>query len=264
MKLCRYSTAAGPMLGRIVDEMIVPVAGDAFGTLRDDGTAIPLAGAQLLPPVIPSTFFCAGLNYRHHIEEAQRRGVAAKVPERPDVGYRANNALIGHDADIVKPYDCTGDFEYEGELVAVIGRDLRRVSRREAADGIFGWTIGNDVSARAWQRSDRTLWRAKNSDTFKPMGPWIDTAAEPMQSETRVFVNGALSSSCETGDMIFSAIDFIVEITRYVTMRAGDVLWLGTDAIGPMAPGDTVEVEISKLGRLRNRVVAEAAPSPRA
>lgn len=259
MRLCRFSGASGPATGRLVDEVVIPVAGGPFGDLREIGPATPLDQVRLLPPTIPSTFFCAGLNYRKHVEEARRKGnTNVKLPDRPDVGYRANNALIGHDAEIIKPRDYQGPFEYEGELVAVIGRHLRRASRDEAADGIFGWTIGNDVSARAWQRSDRTLWRAKNSDTFKPMGPWIDTAAKPMTSETSVLINGELSSSYRTGDMIFDAIDFITEITRYVTMTPGDVLWLGTDGIGAMTAGDVVEVTITGLGTLRNRVVDEA------
>ncbi len=118
----------------------------------------------------------------------------AKLPERPEVGYRANNALIGHGDAIVVPPDLDDSLEAEPEIVAVIGKQLRHVSRDEARAGIFGWTIGNDVSARTWQRGDRTFWRAKNSDTFKPMGPWIATDADPDQATTTMRVNGTASS----------------------------------------------------------------------
>ena len=257
MKLCRFQSSAGPVFGRVVDDWVAPLSGDPFSRPREAGAALPLASVTLLPPTLPSTFFCAGLNYGRHIEEALKRGnTAAKMPERPDVGHRANNALIGHGAAIVKPADYEGRFEYEAELVAVIGRTLSRVSRAEAEDGIFGWTIGNDVSARGWQHGDRTMWRGKNSDTFKPMGPWIDTEASPMGGDTRVFVNGEMTSCFPTGAMIFDAIDFITEISRYVTMQPGDVLWLGTDGMGAIAPGDTVDIEIDGLARLSNPVVA--------
>ena len=257
MRLCRFYAAHGVQFGRVVDDVIVPLAGNAFGDWREAGAPIPLADAILAPPTIPSSFFCAGLNYSRHIEEAQRRGnTSAKLPERPDVGHRSNNALIGHGQVIIKPPDCEGRFEYEAELVAVIGRQLRGASRNEAADGIFGWTIGNDVSARVWQHSDRTFWRAKNADTFKPMGPWIDTEATPLQGDATVRVNGVETSRFRTDSMIYSAVDFIVEITRYVTMQPGDVLWLGTDGMGALAPGDTVAITIDGLATLSNPVVA--------
>jgi 2-keto-4-pentenoate hydratase/2-oxohepta-3-ene-1,7-dioic acid hydratase in catechol pathway len=130
-------------------------------------------------PVIPSTFFCVGVNYKDHVERmAARRGTKPSYPPRPDIGYRANNALIAHEENIVKPRDAGEQFQYEGELVAVFGKRCRNVSKEQALDYVFGWTIGNDVSERTWQANDRTLWRAKNCDTFKPMGPWIVTDAD--------------------------------------------------------------------------------------
>ena len=109
---------------------------------------------------------------------AAKRGTKPSYPPRPDIGYRANNALIAHGENIVKPRDAGAQFQYEGELVAVFGRRCRNVSKEEALSHVFGWTIGNDVSERSWQANDRTLWRAKNCDTFKPMGPWIVTGAD--------------------------------------------------------------------------------------
>jgi 2-keto-4-pentenoate hydratase/2-oxohepta-3-ene-1,7-dioic acid hydratase in catechol pathway len=114
------------------------------------------------------------------------------------------------------------------------------------------------VSERTWQRSDRTLWRAKNADTFKPMGPWIVTGLHPRDMKTVVRLNGKVVDSFETGNMIFDAETYISEVSRYNTLHPGDVMWLGTDGMPQnMKPGDTVEVEITGIGVLRNKVVAE-------
>ncbi|HEX3803506.1 MAG TPA: fumarylacetoacetate hydrolase family protein [Solirubrobacteraceae bacterium] len=214
----------------------------------------------MLPPTEPRTFFCVGMNYASHIEHARSRGnTSARLPDKPEVGYRASNALIGHGSEIVLPSDLTGLIEAEPELVAVIGRQVRRASPDEARDAIFGWTIGNDVSAREWQYADRTFWRAKNSDTFKPMGPWIVTDVDPARFVTTLRVNDEEVTSFTTGEMIFDAVDYIVAITRYITMYPGDVLWLGADGSGALADGDDIEIEISGIGSLCNTVVAEEA-----
>src|SRR5205823_7554830 len=149
-------------------------------------------------------FYAAGLNYRSHIEWANSRGGNYKVPEQADIGYRSNNALIGSGEDIVIPDDSRGPVEYEGELVAVIGRTAKNVSEREALDYVRGYTLGNDVSERSWQKSDRTLWRAKNADTFKPMGPRIVPGIDPMNQVIEVRINGRTVSSYNTKGMIFS------------------------------------------------------------
>ncbi len=217
---------------------------------------VPLTEAQWLPPAVPFVFYAVGMNYRSHIRHARSLGdAAAVVPDRPEVGYRANNALIGHRQAIRVPPDVTGRFEAEGEVVAVIGRDLRRATRSEAQDAVFGWTIGNDVSAREWQHADRTLWRSKNSDTFKPMGPWIETEVDPMSQTTTVAVDGDVRASFPTGDMIFDPWDYLVEISRYITVHRGDVLWMGSDATVQIEPGQTVAIAVTGIGSLSNPVV---------
>ncbi|MGW0585254.1 fumarylacetoacetate hydrolase family protein, partial [Streptomyces sp. NPDC002920] len=125
----------------------------------------------------------------------------------------------------------------------------------------FGWTIGNDVSARAWQHQDRTFWRSKNSDTFKPMGPWIETDVDALAQTTTLSVNGAERASFPTGDMVFDPFDFLVEITRHITVHPGDVLWMGAEATCRIEPGDTVEVGISGIGVLSNPVQLEGNQS---
>jgi 2-keto-4-pentenoate hydratase/2-oxohepta-3-ene-1,7-dioic acid hydratase in catechol pathway len=258
---CRFATADGAVSFGVVEDDKVRVAGSPFVTDgRPSGAVYALDDVWLLPPVVPNTFFCVGLNYRRHIEHALSMGHAGTAwPIRPEVGYRANNALTGHGSDIVAPADLTGRFEAEGELVAVIGATLRNCSRDEAAEGIFGWTIGNDVSAREWQHGDRTFWRSKNADTFKPMGPWIETDVDALAATTTITVNDVEVSRFATGDMVFDPYDYITEIARYCTLSPGDVLWMGADGAAAIAAGDTVAVSISGIGTLRNRVVNVAA-----
>ncbi len=260
---CRFQDNGTAKYGIVEDDQLTVVNGVPWGEHTVTARRRNLASVKLLPPVIPSTFFCVGLNYDGHIKHAKARGnPVAKLPDRPEVGYRANNALIAHNEPIVVPSDLDNSLEAEPEIVAVIGKPLRHASRDEAQRGIFGWTIGNDVSARTWQRNDRTFWRAKNCDTFKPMGPWIATHADPKDATTTMRVNGNSVVTFHTGDMIFDALDFIVEITKYITMQPGDVLWMGADGTLPIAPGDTVEINISGIGTLRNSVVLEGPREP--
>ena len=261
MRWCRTRHAGREVYGIVEDEHVIPVDGDPFTGYTATDTRLALADTALLPPVIPPTFYAVGYNYTgHNAKAAVRTGTpVAPKPERPEVGYRAQSALIGHGATVVKPADCTGPFEAEAELVAVIGRDVRRCkSRDEAAESVFGWTIGNDVSARTWQRGDRTLWRAKNSDTFKPMGPWIETEAEPLDGTTTVTLDGAKLAAFRTGAMIFDPYDYICEISRYITLRAGDVLWMGSDAMVEMPAGHTLGIAITGIGTLANPVTEES------
>jgi 2-keto-4-pentenoate hydratase/2-oxohepta-3-ene-1,7-dioic acid hydratase in catechol pathway len=211
------------------------------------------------PPVIPGNFYAAGLNYRAHIEWANKaHGTTYKVPERADIGYRSNNALIGSGEDIVIPKDSSGQVEFEGELVAVIGKRARNIPEERALDCVAGYTLGNDISERSWQRSDRTLWRAKNSDTFKPMGPKIVPGIDPMNQVIEVRVNGRTVSSYNTSGMIFGVAHFIARMSRYLTLHPDDVIWFGCD--GPtepaLRPGDRVEVVNDAIGVLANRLVA--------
>jgi len=255
---CRYRDVEGPRFAIVDGEKAQPVVGSPFSSHYESGDPLPLSDVELLPPVEPRTFFCAGLNYRAHVERALEHGHTSVVaPERPEVGYRANSALVASGSPIVRPADYPYPLEAEGELVAVVGRPLRHCSVDDARAGVVGWTIGNDVSARWWQRSDRTLWRAKNCDSFKPMGPFLVTDVDPMASTTTVRVNGEERASFATGDMIFDPFQYISEVSRYITLSPGDVLWMGTDETPPFVPGDTVEVSISGLGTLSNPVVEE-------
>ena len=254
---CRFEKDKQASYGLIEGDSVIAVDGTPFGDHRRTTRAFPLSSVKLLIPVVPPTFYCVGINYADHITRmAAKRGTEPVFPARPDIGYRANNALIAHEEDIVKPADAGEQFQYEGELVAVFGKRCRNVSRENALDYVLGWTIGNDVSERGWQKSDRTLWRAKNADTFKPMGPWIVTGLDPARMETIIRLNGKETDRFATNNMIFDTATYIAEVSKYCTIEPGDVMWMGTDGLPQnMQPGDTVEIEITGIGVLRNRVV---------
>jgi 2-keto-4-pentenoate hydratase/2-oxohepta-3-ene-1,7-dioic acid hydratase in catechol pathway len=202
-------------------------------------------------------FYAAGLNYRAHIDWANaHHGGSYKVPAQADIGYRSPNALILSGEDIVIPKDSPGPVEFEGELVAVIGKTVRNLTEKNALSCVAGYTLGNDVSERSWQKSDRTLWRAKNSDTFKPMGPFIVDGIDPMAQTIEVRVNGKTASSYSTKGMIFSVAQYLSRMSSYLTLHPGDVVWFGCD--GPTLPalkaGDLVEVVNEHIGVLSNHV----------
>jgi 2-keto-4-pentenoate hydratase/2-oxohepta-3-ene-1,7-dioic acid hydratase in catechol pathway len=257
MRWIRFTAQGRTAYGLVEGDRIAEVKGDPFDGYERTGTSHALATVRVGLPVVPSTFYCVGLNYAEHvIQAAKKLGIEAKLPERPDVGYRANNALLAHGQDVIIPADATDKVQYEGELVAVIGKRCRNVSEAEALNYVLGYTIGNDVSERTWQRSDRTLWRAKNTDTFKPMGPWIETDVDLDKLETVVRVNGQESVRFKTNAMIHGVALYISTISKYCTLEPRDVLWMGTDLFSPdLKSGDVVDVEITGIGVLTNRFV---------
>jgi len=262
MRWARIDHNGTPVYGIIEGDTIALVGGDLFDSPRKTGESVALATAKLLVPVIPKTFYAAGLNYVDHVVEmAEKRGVEPNIPDKPDIGYRANNALIADGEAIVKPSDSGELFQYEGELVAIIGKQVKHVSEAAALDCVFGYTIGNDVSEREWQRGDRTFWRGKNADTFKPMGPWIETEVDLDSLRTTVRMNGREVIAFDTNRMLFGVARYISAMSRYLTLYPGDVIWMGTEGSPEnMVPGDVVEVEISGIGVLRNPIVAEEGP----
>jgi 2-keto-4-pentenoate hydratase/2-oxohepta-3-ene-1,7-dioic acid hydratase in catechol pathway len=259
MKWCRFQSGATVSYGLIEGDTITEVSGSPFETPTRTATTHSLGAVTLRVPVIPPTFYAAGVNYREHVTEmAHRRGVKPEFPPQADVGYRANNALVATDEPIVIPRDATDQVQYEGELVVVIGRRCKRVREAEALDYVFGYTIGNDVSERTWQRGDRTFWRGKNTDTFKPMGPWIVTGLDPDALRVTIRLNGREMFTYAVKDAIFGVRQFISRMSQYLTLYPGDVLWMGTDgATENMKDGDVVEVEVPGIGVLRNPVVRE-------
>ncbi len=265
MKWCRFSKNDKTAFGVIQGETVVEVVGSPFdgnggaGLEQKRVAQHQLSEVKLLPPVIPPTFYAAGINYPEHVTwAAQMRGEEPKLPEAADIGYRAVNSITGHLDPIIVPKDATEQVQYEGELVVVIGKECKNVTEEQALDYVFGYTIGNDVSERTWQRNDRTFWRAKNSDTFAPMGPWIVTGLEPDDLHVTVRLNERTVGEYDVKTAIFSVRHYISRMSKYLTLVPGDVVWMGTDgATENMKDGDTIEIDISEIGTLSNKVVWE-------
>ncbi len=256
MRWIRYQYGGSASYGIVEGDQVEEVSGTPFGEHRRTGHRFPLTAVRLGVPLVPLTFYAAGINYEEHVREAAALlGREPDLPDKADIGYRANNALIAHGEPIIIPADATEQVQYEGELVVVIGKRAKNVSEDEALSCVLGCTIGNDVSERTWQAGDRTLWRAKNSDTFKPMGPWIETDFDLDSMETVIRVNGEAVSQFATNNMIFGVAHYISEMSRYLTLHPGDMIWMGTDgATQNIEAGDTVDVEISGIGTLSNPV----------
>lgn len=259
MRWVRFTADGKTAFGILEGERITEVSGDPFAGYERTARQHALAAVKLEIPFEPKTFYCVGLNYAEHvIEGARKRGVEPNLPTQPDVGYRSNNALIAHDENVVIPADATEKVHYEGELVVVIGRRAKGLTEENALSCVLGFTIGNDVSERTWQRNDRTLWRAKSTDTFKPMGPWIETDLDLDAAVTTVRVNGEAHTTFRTNAMIFGVQRFIATMTKYMTLEPGDMIWMGTDGVSPdLRHGDVVEIDITGIGTLRNRFVRE-------
>ena len=256
MRFMRFSAEGRTAYGLVEGDRVAELRGGLFDPPERTGQVFGLDAVKAEVPVMPRTFYAAGLNYTEHVVEmARKRGEVPAIPAKPDMGYRAQSALIAHGEDVVIPRDAT-KVQYEGEIVAVIGRRAKHLSEAEALGCVFGYTIGNDVSERAWQKEDRTFWRSKNTDTWKPMGPWIETALDLDAAETTVRLNGAEMVRFRTNHMLFGIARFISTMTQYLTLHPGDVIWMGTDGVSPdLVPGDTVEIGISGIGTLRNTFV---------
>ena len=261
MKWCRIELDGRPSFGIVEGKEVALVDAPPYEPHRRTGRRVPLAAAKLLPPVMPYNFYAAGINFRPHIEWAnQHLGMTLKPPAQADIGYRSANALVGSGADIVIPKDAPGPVHFEGELVAIVGKRAKNLTEERALDCIAGYTLGNDLSERSFQKGDRTLWRAKNIDTFKPMGPVVVPGIDPMDQVITVRVNGREASSYSTKGAIFSLQHYIARMSACVTLWPGDVIWLGCDGptLPALEPGDLVEVVNDAIGVLANRVVRAA------
>jgi 2-keto-4-pentenoate hydratase/2-oxohepta-3-ene-1,7-dioic acid hydratase in catechol pathway len=256
MRWLRYQGARGIRYGIVEGRTVAEIDTTPFEAWQRTGTTVQLDAVKTLVPVVPGTFYAIGQNYAAHAAEFGNPQAAAG-PARPQPGYRANSALIADGENIVIPAE-SGGIQYEGELVVVIGKTGRYVSERDALSIVLGYTIGNDVSERTWQRADSGLWRAKNTDTFKPMGPWIETEVDLPSLVTRVRINGTQMLEFKTNEMVFGVERYIAEITKYMTLHPGDVIWMGTEGSNAdMKAGDVCEIELDQIGTLRNPVVAE-------
>jgi len=227
--------------------------------------------AQWLPPVLhpPKNILCIGRNYVEHLKDAAKaEGHKVDVPKFPIWFTKAQRSLIGGGAAIQHDSRFTQKLDYEGELAVVIGRTCRGVAAERAIDEcVFGYTILNDVSARDVQMRHHQWFKGKSADTYAPCGPWIvtrDEIADPQQLRIRTLVNGEVRQDDCTQSMIFDIKTQIVDISAGMTLLPGDIIATGTpvgvaEGMNPpryLGDGDEVVVEIEKIGRLANRVVA--------
>lgn len=246
---------AGPWLTDLLDEAAAMLG--QYGRLDD--FALPEDARLLAPLPRPNRILAIGRNYAEHAKES-----GAAVFEEPIVFLKASTSVIGPEAAIVVP-EWVGRVDYEGELLVALGRGGKNVSEEAAMALVAGYTIFNDVTARALQRADQERkhpwFRSKSMDTFGPMGPHLVTAnevADPHNVRLSLSINGQVKQDDTTAAMVYRIPTLIAFLSRYFALEAGDVIATGTPSgIGPLVPGDVCDVTVEGLGTLRNPVVAE-------
>ncbi|MFC6355162.1 fumarylacetoacetate hydrolase family protein [Luethyella okanaganae] len=251
MKIARFSDEDRIAYGIVDDDELVVLAGDPlFAGYDTTGERVPLSEVRLLAPVIPrSKVVAVGRNYLDHAQE-----MGGQVPAEPLLFLKPNTAVIGPGDAIVLPPQ-SNRVEHEGELAVVIGRIAKNVTEDAALDVVFGYTIGNDVTARDLQRADGQWARAKGFDSFCPLGPVVDTEFELDGATVVTRVNGEVRQRGELSDMAHPVAAVVAYASSVWTLLPGDVILTGTPAgVGPIVDGDVVEVEISGLGVLSNPV----------
>ncbi|MBA4376034.1 MAG: 2-hydroxyhepta-2,4-diene-1,7-dioate isomerase [Anaerolinea sp.] len=253
MRFVRFSTKEkNENVGWLNGDRIGLIDGNLFGEYRRLEASIPMNGVKLLAPVVPGKIICVGRNYAEH---AQEQGF--EIPESPLLFLKPPSAIIGPNEEIVIPIQ-SNRVEHEAELVIVIGKRGRWIPVEKSSEHIFGYTIGNDVTARDLQYIDGQWTRGKGFDTFCPIGPWIETDLDPSDTLITCRVNRELRQMASTREMVFTVNQIIAYVSTIMTLEPGDIVFTGTPAgIGPLTVGDEVEVEIEGIGGLCNRVTSD-------
>jgi 2-keto-4-pentenoate hydratase/2-oxohepta-3-ene-1,7-dioic acid hydratase in catechol pathway len=249
VRYCRFLRDGQASYGRIEGEDVVPLSDAPWAAPRELGPAVPLARVELLVPSAASKVVCVGRNYRDHAQE-----MGKPVPAEPLLFLKPSTALNAHGRPIRMPPE-SEEVHHEAELGLVIGRTLTRATEEQAAEGIFALTCFNDVTARDIQRREVQFTRAKGYDTFACSGPWMVTGLDVGDLRVVGRVNGQVRQDGRTSDMVFSPARLVAFMSRVMTLLPGDIIATGTPAgVGPLAPGDVVEVEVEGIGTLRNPV----------
>jgi len=250
MRICRFRHAGQDRYGTVEGPLVRPMTAAPWAGGLPDGKAIALADVQLLAPAEPSKVVCVGRNYRAHAKE-----LGNEVPTTPLLFLKPPSAVVGPQEAIRIP-EQSKEVHHEAELGVVMGRSLSRATPVDAKLAVFGYTCLNDVSARDIQREEKQFTRAKGFDTFCPVGPFVETALDPMDASVVCRVNAAERQRGHTRDMVFDPFALIAFISQVMTLWPGDVIATGTpEGVGAIQRGDWVEVEISGIGVLRNPVV---------
>lgn len=253
MKIVRVDSNVDDITyGAVEPEGIRLHLGSPFVAWEPTETVVRWDQARLLAPVIPTKVIAVGRNYVEHAEELN-----SAVPEEPAIFLKPPTSVIGPLQTIRIPEE-SENVHHEAELAVVVGKVARDVKIEDAGSYILGYTAANDVTARDLQRADVQWTRAKGFDTFCPLGPAIDTDLDPLEGlQVTCRVNGELRQSGSTADMVFGVSELLSYVSRVMTLLPGDVILTGTPAgVGPIKPGDKVEVEIEGIGVLMNPVLA--------
>jgi 2-keto-4-pentenoate hydratase/2-oxohepta-3-ene-1,7-dioic acid hydratase in catechol pathway len=217
---------------------------------KSTGVEVALAGLRRLAPVAPSKILCVGRNYAAHAKE-----LGNEVPKEPLLFLKPPSALCASGDEVRLPF-MSERVEFEGEIGVVIGTRLKDADVSAARAGIFGITCVNDVTARDLQKKDVQFTRAKGFDGFCPVGPWLETAFELDALSVITRVNGVVRQQGHVRDMVFPIAELVAFMSRVMTLEPGDLISTGTpEGVGPIAPGERVEIEVSGVGVLENRFV---------
>jgi len=246
MKYVRFREHGKTSYGILEGDSIREISGGLFGDRVETGRSTDLKSVELLCPCEPTKILAIGLNYKSHIG-------SQPAPRNPEIFYMAVSALLEPGGEIHTPPGAH-NIHYEGELVLVIGKETRQVSIPEAESCIFGFTCGNDISERDWQKNDLQWWRAKGCDTFAPLGPAVASGFDWRNGRVETRVNGSVVQSGHFSELLFDPTVIVSYASQYVTLRPGDVIYTGTPGkTAALKEGDVVEVEIPGIGILRNR-----------
>lgn len=244
----RIAVDGEPRYAVVEGDRAYEIEGDIFADHGRTARSHLLSEVTFLPPVAPSKVIAVGLNYMSHLGD---RPVASEPP----LFAKYPTSLIGSGHPIHIPPDAN-NLHYEGEMVLVIGDTARHVAAENALDYVFGVTVGNDLSERDWQANDLQWFRAKGSDGFGPIGPYIVTGLDPDNLSLATRVNGEVRQEGHTSDLIFDVPTIISYVSRYVTLYPGDIIFTGTPGTTmAISPGDVIEVELEGVGVLTNTVV---------
>jgi 2-keto-4-pentenoate hydratase/2-oxohepta-3-ene-1,7-dioic acid hydratase in catechol pathway len=255
VKIARFSTGGDPRYGIVDgDELVVLVGDPMFSGFDTTDERVAIADVKLLAPVIPrSKVVCIGLNYAEHKADMGDIG-----PSTPLMFLKPNTAIVGPGEAIQMPAG-VGKVVHEGELVVVIGKIAKQVKAENFADYVFGYTVGNDVSARDLMATDGQWGRAKGFDTFAPIGPWIETDLDPQALEITTYVDGEKRRHGFTSNMLHPVAELVEFASDVFTLLPGDIIMTGTPGgLGGFVPGQTIEIEISGIGTLSNPAVERA------
>lgn len=250
MKYVRIEQPEGPQWGVIKGEEVHTLSKPPYGGLDYDGGKLPLNQCRLLAPCTPTKIVCVGKNYVEHAKE-----MGTEPPGFPVLFLKGSNTLNRTEGAVHAP-DFVARLDYEGELAVVIRRRAKDVKAKDFADYVLGYTCLNDVTARDVQQHDGQWTRGKSMDGFCPVGPWVVDDVDPASLKLETRLNEKMVQQGSTGDLITQIPQLIEFITASMTLEPGDVVATGTPAgIGPMIPGDVIEVEIEGIGVLKNEVI---------